>query len=240
MMSCGSALPARVKERLFESLGCGVIELYGTTEGAITTLAPEDAEGRLASVGKPLPGEDIRILGADDVVLGPNAPGEIVASSRFVMQGYWKNPIATDEAFLIDAEGRRWLRTGDIGRIDAEGFLYITDRKKDMIISGGQNIYPADIEAVLMRHTAVSDCAVVGVPSERWGETPLALVVFAEQAGIGESELLAWANAQLGRQQRISALERRDVLPRNANGKLLKRELRAPYWLEADATDPGR
>lgn len=234
MMSCGSALPARVKAQLFQHFACGVIELYGTTEGVVTTLAPEDAEGRLASVGKPLPGEDLRILGDGDAVLGADMAGEIVASSRFAMAGYWNNEQATADAFWNDESGRKWLRTGDIGRIDSDGFLYITDRKKDMIISGGQNIYPADLEAVLMRHEEVSDCAVIGIPNERWGETPLALVVFSPNATIDDVALLDWANAQLGKQQRISAIERRDTLPRNANGKLLKRELRAPYWPDRD------
>jgi acyl-CoA synthetase (AMP-forming)/AMP-acid ligase II len=146
------------------------------------------------------------------------------------MIGYWNNAEATAEAFWADARGRRWLRTGDIGRLDADGYLTITDRKKDMILSGGQNIYPADLEAVLMRHAEISDCAVIGIPSDRWGETPFALVVPAPDATLSDSALLEWANARLGKQQRICAIERREALPRNANGKILKRELRAPYW----------
>lgn len=230
MMSCGSALPVRIKARLFERFPRGVIELYGTTEGAVTTLAPEEAEGRIASVGKPLPGADIRILDADDSPLTHGEAGEIVARNRFVMAGYWNKPEASAEAFWRDEQGRPWLRTGDIGRLDEAGYLTITDRKKDVIISGGQNIYPADIEAVFMRHPDVSDCAVIGAPSAQWGETPLALAVFAAGAAIDERTLLDWVNAQLGRQQRVAAIERRETLPRNANGKVLKRELRASYW----------
>jgi acyl-CoA synthetase (AMP-forming)/AMP-acid ligase II len=235
MMCCGAPLPVAVKERLFETFPCGVTELYGSTEGIITTLAPEEAAGRMASVGKPLPGEDLVILGEDDRVLPRGQAGEIAALSRFAMQGYWNNPEATAEAFWTDAGGRRWLRSGDIGRIDAEGYLHITDRKKDMILSGGQNVYPADLEAVLMSHPLVADCAVFGAPSERWGETPLALVVLRPGAAIGESALRDWANSRLGRQQRIDRVEFRDGLPRNANGKVLKRELRAPYWSEGAA-----
>jgi acyl-CoA synthetase (AMP-forming)/AMP-acid ligase II len=230
MMCCGAPLPLHIKEVLFDRFACGVIELYGSTEGVITTLAPEEARGHMASVGKPLPGEDIAILGEGDRPVARGESGEIVALSRFAMEGYWGKPDASAEAFWLGADGRRWLRSGDIGRIDAEGYLYITDRKKDMIISGGQNIYPADIEAVLVRHEDVADCAVFGVPSEKWGETPLALVVLREASKTSAGMLRDWANNQLGKQQRLSGVELRSSLPRNANGKLLKRDLRAPYW----------
>jgi acyl-CoA synthetase (AMP-forming)/AMP-acid ligase II len=230
MMCCGAPLPLHIKTALFEKFRCGVIELYGSTEGIITTLAPEEAAGRMASVGKPLPGEDLAILDDNDRPVAGGESGEIVALSRFAMDGYWNNPAATAEAFWSDADGRRWLRSGDIGRLDEEGYLYITDRKKDMIISGGQNIYPADLEAVLVRHPEIADCAVFGIPSVRWGETPLALVVPRAGAKSTAEALRDWANKQLGKQQRLHAVELRQSLPRNANGKLLKRELRAPYW----------
>ena len=230
MMCCGAPLPLHIKSRLFETFRCGVIELYGSTEGVVTTLAPEEAPDRMASVGKPLPGEDIAILDDANRPVAAGQAGEIVACSRFAMQGYWNNPDATAEAFWIDPSGRRWLRSGDIGHVDEAGYLFITDRKKDMIISGGQNIYPADIEAVLVRHEDVLDCAVFGIPSERWGETPLALIVQREGSAISADAFRDWANALLGKQQRLGAVELRESLPRNANGKLLKRELRAPYW----------
>ena len=233
MMCCGAPLPRRVKARLFESFRCGVIELYGSTEGLITTLAPEQAPGRMDSVGRPLPGEDLAILGDDDRPRPWGEAGEVVALSRFAMAGYWNNPEATAEAFWTDPEGERWLRSGDIGRLDAEGFLTITDRKKDMIISGGQNVYPADIEAVLFGHPDVADCAVFGIPSARWGETPLALAVLRPAATLTAEGLRDWLNARLGRQQRVQGVELREALPRNANGKLLKRDLRAPYWRAA-------
>ena len=230
MMCCGAPLPIAVKERVFETFRCGLIELYGSTEGIITTLVPEEAPGRMASVGKPLPGEDIAILSDDNRLLSRGETGEVIGLSRVVMRDYWNKPEATAEAMWIDGQGRAWLRSGDIGRIDEEGYLFTTDRKKDMIISGGQNIYPADLEAVLMRHPAVADCAVFGIPSDKWGETPLAIVVLREGACAKGDDVRAWANSLLGKQQRIHALELRDSLPRNANGKLLKRELRAPYW----------
>jgi acyl-CoA synthetase (AMP-forming)/AMP-acid ligase II len=152
--------------------------------------------------------------------------GEIVGFGRLVMEGYHNRPEATAEATWVDPEGRRWLRTGDIGRLDAEGFLYVVDRKKDMILSGGQNIYPADIEAVMREHPAIQEVAVVGVTNDRWGETPLAVVVPRTPRNVSAEELVAFTNERVGKQQRISGVVFRDTLPRNPNGKILKRELR--------------
>lgn len=230
MMCVGSPLPVAVKARLFEVFRCGVIETYGSTEGIITFLAPEEAAGRLASVGKPPPGLDLRILDADDRPLGTGEAGEVVGRSRFVSLGYWKKPEATASAMWIDDDGSAWLRSGDIGRLDAEGYLYIVDRKKDLILSGGQNIYPADIESELIRHPEVVECAVIGVPNEAWGESPLAFVVLRDGAQATGETMRAWINARIGRQQRVAAVEVRVSLPRNAAGKVLKRELREPYW----------
>lgn len=230
MMCVGSPLPVAIKQRLFEAFPCGIIEVYGTTEGIITFQAPEEAQDHLASVGKPLPGLDLRILAADDRPLDDGQSGEIVGRSRFAMLGYWRKPDATASAMWIDAAGKSWLRTGDIGRCDGDGNLYIVDRKKDLILSGGQNIYPADIEAVLMRVPDVVECAVVGVPSETWGESPLALVVMRDTASASADKLRDWLNANVGKQQRVVAVEFRESLPRNPAGKILKRALRAPYW----------
>ncbi|KRB03264.1 AMP-binding protein [Lysobacter sp. Root690] len=238
VMSVGSSLPLTTKARLIETCRCDVVEVYGTTEGILTALAPEDAQDRLASVGKPLPGVQLSILDADDRPVAAGQAGEIVGRSRFAMDAYWRRPAATAEAIWIDADGRPWLRTGDIGRLDDEGYLYILDRKKDLIISGGQNLYPADIEAVLMEHEDVGECAVIGIPSPTWGESPLALVVLkdggSKQRGAADAEQIkAWLNQRVGKQQRVVAVELREHLPRNPTGKLLKRELRAPYWLDA-------
>ena len=125
--------------------------------------------------------------------------------------------------------GEKWLRTGDVGKFDEDGFLYLVDRKKDMILSGGQNIYPADIEAVIVEHEAVHEVAVVGVASKKWGETPLAVVVLAEGHSVDVDELTAWSNGRLGKQQRIAATVFVNELPRNPNGKVLKRELRKQF-----------
>ncbi len=227
IMCCGSPLAPALKRATRDRLRCELIELYGLTEGIITTLAPEDFDRKLESVGKPIPGQALKLVGDDDREAPPGEPGEIVGYGRLVMEGYHNRPDATREATWTDAEGRRWLRTGDIGRLDDDGFLYIVDRKKDMILSGGQNVYPADIEIVMLGHPEVAEIAVIAVPSEKWGETPLAVVVPSAGAQPDPAALTAWTNERVGRQQRISGVVLRDSLPRNPNGKILKRELRA-------------
>jgi len=231
MCTVGSPMHPDLKARIAREVPAELIELYGLTEGIITTLDPEDVQRKTASVGKPVPGTDLAILDEAGRLLPAGECGEIIGLSRFVMSGYHNRPEATREALWVDDQGREWLRTGDIGRLDEEGFLYIVDRKKDMILSGGQNIYPADLEAVLKTHPAVFDCAVIGIPDATWGETPLALVMRRSgQEGIDAEALKSFANERLGRQQRVSRVEFRDDLPRNPTGKLLKRELREPYW----------
>lgn len=230
VMSCGSPLHANLKAALFKRLGPrAVIELFGLTEGLITTLDPEEAEGRMASVGKPLIGTDIKIIGDDDNEVPAGVAGEIVGVGRILMPGYLNRAQATRDATWTDPDGRVWFRTGDIGQLDDQGYLYIVDRKKDMILSGGQNIFPQDIEAVLIKHPAVNDVAVIGVPSDRWGETPIAIVVPEVGASDGTNEIRDWANRKLGKQQRIAGVEFIGTLPRNPNGKILKRDLRKDY-----------
>ncbi|HEX5648215.1 MAG TPA: class I adenylate-forming enzyme family protein [Steroidobacteraceae bacterium] len=227
IMCCGSPLPPALKRRTRDTLGCELIELYGLTEGIVTTLAPEDFDRKLESVGKPIPCQQLTLVRDDDREAGPGEFGEICGFGRLVMEGYHNRPEATAEATWTDPQGRRWLRTGDIGRIDDEGFLYIVDRKKDMILSGSQNVYPVDIEMVMLQHASVREVAVVGIPSERWGETPLAVVVPA--GTVDAADLVAWTNARVGKQQRLVGAVFVDELPRNPNGKILKRELRKLY-----------
>ncbi|WP_460233035.1 class I adenylate-forming enzyme family protein [Aurantivibrio plasticivorans] len=228
MMCCGSPLHADLKQTLFEQFPCGVIELYGLTEGIITTLEPEQAEGRWSSVGKPLVGTDILIIDDEGNPQSRGVSGEVVSRGRISMAGYYNNPQATNASVYIDTQGVKWLRSGDIGYLDSDGFLFIVDRKKDMILSGGQNIYPQDIEAVLKKHQWVDDVAVIGAKSNRWGETPVALVV-AKKPNIDTQSLKNWANQKLGKQQRITDIRVVRELPRNPNGKLLKRELRKEF-----------
>ena len=238
LMCCGSHLPADLKRRFAREFHCDLIELYGLTEGLFTILQPEDFERKLESVGKPVLGTDLKIIGEDDRELGAGQTGEIVGRAGVMMAGYHHQDAANREASWIDSDGRQWLRTGDLGRLDAERFLYIVDRRKDMIISGGQNIYPTDIEAVMREHPAVGEVAVIGVPSDRWGETPLAVVVLREGHLPTESELLEWTNARVGKQQRIAGIVWRACLPRNPNGKVLKRELRREYAVIWRGTSP--
>jgi len=226
LMCCGSPLAPDIKRRFAHDFDCQLIELYGLTEGLITILAPEDFERKLTSVGKPVLGAEIRILGDDDREAAPGETGEIVGRGRLVMAGYHGRDDANREATWIDPTGQQWLRTGDLGRVDADGFLYIVDRKKDMILSGGQNIFPADIEVIMREHPAVAEVAVVGIPNATWGETPVAVVVPAAGQRFDADALVAWTNGRVGKQQRIRAVVPREELPRNPNGKILKRELR--------------
>lgn len=146
------------------------------------------------------------------------------------MKGYHNQPQATEEAIWRDGRGRTFLRTGDIGRFDEDGYLYILDRKKDMIVSGGFNVFPVDLESVLAQHPAVAEACVIAVPHEKWGESPLALVLLRKEATANKEKIREWANARLAKHQRISAVEFREQLPRNALGKVLKKVLREPYW----------
>lgn len=226
IISGGSPLFESLKKEIANNFSCVVIELYGLTEGFNTTLQPEDAEGRLSSVGKPLPGHDYIILDEDDKELSWSNTGEICARSIHWMIEYHNRPDATAESTYIDKNGTKWLRTGDIGKVDEEGFLYIVDRKKDMILSGGQNIYPADIESVMVDHSAISEVAVIGIPNQEWGEIPLAVVVLKQgQQSATAEHIIDWTNLKVGKRQRIKRLEFRTDLPRNPNGKILKREL---------------
>jgi len=228
-MCCGSPLAVGLKRQIVERMPGAFIELYGLTEGLVTVLEPEDMLEKIESVGRPCPGQDLVILDNDDTPLPAGEPGEIVGHSRFMMAGYHNNDEENDANTWMHPSGARWLRTGDIGKLDEDGFLYLVDRKKDMIISGGQNIYPADIEATLFENSAVHEAAVIGVASEKWGETPLAVVVKAPGADIDEQALTAWLNSRLGKQQRIAATVFVEELPRNPNGKILKRELRKHF-----------
>jgi acyl-CoA synthetase (AMP-forming)/AMP-acid ligase II len=228
-MCCGSPLSPAMKADIMERIPGRLIELYGLTEGLVTILSPEDMRGKIESVGRPSPGQDLRIIDDDDNELGPDQPGEIVGISQLMMRGYHNNDDATEAATWLAPDGDRWLRTGDIGRIDNDGFLYLVDRKKDLIISGGQNVYPADIEAVIATHEAIVEMAVIGVASRKWGETPVAIVVFRSGVKIDPEEFTAWVNARVGKQQRIAATLVVDALPRNPNGKILKRELRRQF-----------
>jgi acyl-CoA synthetase (AMP-forming)/AMP-acid ligase II len=205
----------------------GLIEFYGMTEGGGTCiLAAHEHPEKLHTVGQPAPGHDIRLIDEQGRELPPGATGEVVGHSGGMMNGYHGRPELTAQAEWRDPSGKRFIRTGDVGRFDADGFLVLLDRRKDMVISGGFNVYPSDLEAVLREHPAVADAAVVGVPSLEWGETPVAFVVRRAEPAIGADELRQWVNSRLGKTQRLAGLRFVDELPRSAIGKVLKRTLR--------------
>ncbi|WP_407291605.1 class I adenylate-forming enzyme family protein [Stutzerimonas zhaodongensis] len=216
----------------------GLIDTYGMTEGGGTCiLAAHEHPDKLHTVGRPAEGHDIRIIDDEGNELPEGAIGEIVGHSPAMMTGYLNKPDKTAEAEWFDPAGKRFIRTGDIGRFDADGFLTLVDRKKDMIISGGFNLYPSDLEAILREHPAIADVAVVGVPSTRWGETPVAFVVLGKGHPEASDTLLDWFNSRVGKTQRLARLKLTDELPRSAIGKVLKRELRDRYLAEHGAAD---
>ncbi|CAD5373241.1 Acyl-CoA synthetase (AMP-forming)/AMP-acid ligase II [Rubrivivax sp. A210] len=231
MKFCTSApFSAALKAEVLARWPGGLVEYYGMTEGGGTCiLEAHQQRDKLHTVGRPGPGSEFHLIAEDGRALpaGSAEAGEIVGRSPGMMSGYHGQPELTRAAEWFDAEGRRYIRTGDIGRFDADGFLTLIDRRKDMIISGGFNIYPSDLEAQLAAHPAVAEAAVVGVPSERWGETPVARVVLRAGSKATAAELLQWANERLGKVQRLADLQLCAELPRSAIGKVLKRELRA-------------
>jgi len=238
MVSMGSTLPLPLKQRILDEMGPGLIELYGCTEGPATTLKPEETVKKIGSVGTPLSGSIICII--DD--LGNELPrgeiGEIVGYTPGAMTGYYKRPEATADAIWYHKNGKAFIRTGDIGRMDEDGFLYILDRKKDMLVSGGGNVYASAIEEVFLQHPQVYEVGVIAVPHKKWIETPLAIVRLQPDSIVTEDELKLWTNDCLAKHQRVCAVKiREEEFPRNPLGKLLKMKLREFYW--KDKT-PGR
>jgi acyl-CoA synthetase (AMP-forming)/AMP-acid ligase II len=205
----------------------GLVELYGATEGGgLCVLEAHNHPDKLGTVGLPYPGHDIRLIRDDGSECDPGEQGEVVGRSGAMMDGYHKDPVRTAEAEWFSPAGLRYIRMGDIGRFDPEGFLTLVDRKKDLIISGGFNIYPSDVEAVLLTHPAVLEAAVVGIPSEQWGETPVAFVALREGKQASELDIAAFVEGRLGRMQRPSAYHVVAALPRSTIGKVLKQPLK--------------
>ena len=239
MKFCTSApFAATLKADVLARWPGGLVEFYGMTEGggSCVLLAHEHPD-KLHTVGRPMEDHDIRLIDDEGREVARGETGEIVGRSGSMMIGYHGQPAKTRDAEWTSPAGERYIRTGDVGRFDEDGFLTLMDRKKDMIISGGFNIYPSDLEGVLREHAGVADVAVVGVPSEQWGETPIAFVVPAATSATSEADLVAWFNQRAGKTQRLAGLYYLAELPRSAIGKILKRELRDRH--AAFVTRPG-
>jgi long-chain acyl-CoA synthetase len=225
-------IPLDLLRECIEVFGCGFVQQYGMTEttGTVVYLPPEDHDpagnARMRSAGLPMPGAELKIVGENGQTLGPNEVGEVAVRSPANMAGYWKLPEAT--ADTIDSDS--WLRTGDAGYIDADGYLFIHDRVKDMIISGGENIYPAEVESAVYGHPHVAEVAVIGVPDDKWGEAVKAVVAAKPGVTPDAEDIIAFARTRIAHFKAPKSVDFVDALPRNASGKILRRELRAPYW----------
>jgi long-chain acyl-CoA synthetase len=230
-----SPISEEVLAQSVTTFGCKFWQAYGLTEttGAVVNLAPDDHDvngpnrHRLRSCGLPGPGVELVIVDPDTGGECPQGEvGEIWIRGQQVMKGYWNMPDETAKS--INGDG--WFRSGDAGYVDADGYVYIHDRVKDMIVSGGENVYPAEVENVLMSHPAIADVAVIGVPHDRWGETAKAMVVKKAGAEVTEQEIIDYARERLAKFKCPTSVDWLEVLPRNPTGKILKKDLRAPYW----------
>lgn len=225
-----SPIPEETLKRAIGVFGCDFIQLYGMTEtlGAITHLPPSEHtkdDGRLLSCGKAMPHVDLKIVRPDGTALPPGEVGEILIRTPSIMAGYWKKPEATDEVMKGG-----WYHSGDAGSLDDDGFLYVSDRIKDMIVSGAENIYPAEVESALAAHPAVAEVAVIGVPDDKWGEAVKAIVVRRAGEEASAADLIAFARERIAGYKLPKTVDFVETLPRNASGKILKRDLRRPYW----------
>jgi long-chain acyl-CoA synthetase len=227
-----SPIPLDLLKECMEVFGCGFVQQYGMTEtcGTIVYLPPEDHDPagspRMRAAGLPMPGVELKIIDAEGRSLAPGVVGEVAIRSSANTVGYWKLPEAT--AATIDADG--WLHSGDAGYLDEDGYLYIHDRVKDMIISGGENIYPAEVENAIYGHPDVAEVAVIGVPDETWGEAVKAVVALKPGREPDPAGVIAFARSRIAAFKSPKSVDFIEALPRNASGKVLRRELRAPYW----------
>jgi acyl-CoA synthetase (AMP-forming)/AMP-acid ligase II len=226
----GAPLHLQHKEKLNSVLPGRFYELYGLTEGFVTILDKNDYEAKANSVGAPPPFFEMRIIKEDGSEAVTGEVGEIVGRGPILMPGYYKRPDLTGQAII-----NGWLHTGDLGYVDEDGFLFLVDRMKDLIISGGCNVFPRDIEEIIVQHPAVREAAVFGVPSEKWGETPMAVVILRQVGAISEDELRDWINERVdSKLQRVNAVVFMADFPRSTAGKTLKRVMRDPYWAGRD------
>ena len=226
----GAPTPEAVKKGMIELTGEGFAELWGLTEGPFTFNPPDEIAGDLESVGRPAVGCDLKIVDDNGEDVTGRGVGEVVARGVAMMQGYWNRPDADEEATWVSSAGEVFFRTGDMGELDEKGRLHLRGRAKDMLISGGLNVFPGDIEAELDRHEDVRHAAVIGAPHPKWGETPVAFIVFEPGATTSPDALKDWVNARLAKHQRVSdVVTQTGDFPRNVLGKVLKKDLAASY-----------
>lgn len=230
VLSAGSPLRLDIKENILSAISENLFELYGFSEGFATMLKPYDQRKKFGSVGTPVLGFEIKIINEKGRECSPNVAGEIAGYGAGMMKEYYSEEELTNDLIWTDDRGRSFIKSGDIGSLDEDGYLTILDRKKDMIISGGLNVFPVDIEEVVSKHPDIIDVTVIGVPHEKWGETCLALVIPKHGIEINCDEVKNWCNKKLAKHQRLHSVEIREEFPRNALGKVLKRVLREPYW----------
>jgi acyl-CoA synthetase (AMP-forming)/AMP-acid ligase II len=232
VMYGASPIPPVLLAECIEVFKCGFVQMYGMTEttGTVVALAPEDHDltrpELLRAAGRPLPGVELAILDANGRHLPTGAIGEIAIRSPATMAGYWNLPDATKAAI----DGERWLRSGDAGYIDANGYLFVHDRIKDMIVSGAENVYPAEVENAIFGHPAVAEVAVIGVPSDKWGEEVKAIVVAKPDMAADAQSIIDWTRERVAGFKTPKSVDFVAALPRNAAGKILRRALREPYW----------
>lgn len=224
----GSSITSSLLQRALRAFRADFVQLFGSSEtftaGTVLTGPDHHVPSRVTSCGRPMPGVEVKVVRSDGSEADVDEPGEVLIKSPTVMKGYWRRPEQTREAIQ---DG--WYHTGDVGSFDAEGYLTIRDRLRDMVISGGENIYPVEIENVLIQHPHVADCAIIGVPDTRWGETVKAIVVPAPGAPQDGEALIAFLQGRMARYKCPQSVSFTDVLPRNATGKVLKRILRETY-----------
>jgi acyl-CoA synthetase (AMP-forming)/AMP-acid ligase II len=225
LLTGAAPVPVPLIEAYYK-IGIEISQVYGLTEtcGPACVTMPADALEKAGSTGKSFFFSDVKIVRPDGTECAPHESGEVLVRGGHIMLGYWNRPDATADS-LKDG----WLHTGDGGIMDEEGYVYIQDRIKDMIISGGENVYPAEIENVIMGHPGVADAAVIGIPSQKWGESPLAIVVKRGEAELTEADVLTHCEGKLARFKQPVAVRFIDVVPRNPSGKALKKDLRVQF-----------
>ncbi|TKD53008.1 AMP-binding protein [Sphingomonas baiyangensis] len=235
-ISGGAPLPAELKSRFEAAAGCNLVEGYGLSESSgVVSCNPYEAANKDGTIGQPLPDTRIALVDKEDPARAAPAgePGEIVVAGPQIMCGYWNRPDADAEVFVTDAEGMRWLRTGDVGTIDEDGFVRIVDRLKDMIAVGGFKVFPSQIEAILYHHPAVREALVIGMPDTYRGEVPRAYVTLEDNSDTTGEAIAAWLNPQLGKHERVDAVVVRLALPKTMIGKLSRKDLVAEVAAEA-------